>query len=196
MESGTVIKELRERAGLTQEELADRALTSQPTIAAYEADRSEPRIETLGRIAQACGFELNLQPEIRIRRGARPIAEVATSVAEDLEQGDDSTAWRRLVQFTDDFRDSGLAAQRELVSRPPAMTGERRFDAAIAGLVEFLSAESERPHPGWTEEGGRFAEPWWFVSGLPGYEAMALRDTPVGLARHGVFVNEGAFASV
>ena len=72
----------------------------------------------------------------------------------------------------------------------------RRFDAAIAALAEFLCTEAGLPYPAWTEDEKRFAEPWWFVSGLRGFEATALRDSPIAFARHGVFVNEEAFERV
>lgn len=196
METAVLIRDMRLQAGLSQEELADRARTSQPTIAAYEAGRSTPRIDTLDRLAQACGFDLSHEATPRVRRGALPIAQIASQVRSMVERSFSSDAWRLLIEFADDFRGSGLTSQRSMVREAPELTGDSRFDAALAGLVEFLCSEIERPHPAWTEERERFVEPWWFVSGLPGYEAMALRDSPVSFARHGVFINEGAFDSV
>ncbi len=58
MQTGALIRSARERAGLTQAELARRAGTSQPTIARYESGRSEPRASTLERILAACGQRL------------------------------------------------------------------------------------------------------------------------------------------
>lgn len=49
---------LRLRAGLTQTELAERAGTSQPTIAAYEGGAKSPTLRTLERLAGAAGTEL------------------------------------------------------------------------------------------------------------------------------------------
>ena len=51
------VRELRRKAGLTQTELARIAGTSQPTIAAYEAGRKSPTLQTLSRIARAVGLE-------------------------------------------------------------------------------------------------------------------------------------------
>ena len=51
------VKDLRERAGVTQAELARRAGTSQPTVAAYEAGRKSPTLRTLTRLAHSVGLE-------------------------------------------------------------------------------------------------------------------------------------------
>ena len=91
---------------------------------------------------------------------------------------------------------SSPAGMWSLVQDAPPLCGDTRFDAAMAAIVEQLCTEAHLAIPEWTDEAGRFVEPWWFVSGLPGFEAMALRDSPIAFARHGVFVNEGALDRV
>ncbi|HVB91951.1 MAG TPA: hypothetical protein VND70_07600 [Acidimicrobiales bacterium] len=108
----------------------------------------------------------------------------------------EKAAWRRLLDFVDDFRGSSVAGKRSLITEQAPLCGNSRFDAALAGIVEYLCTESHLAIPAWTTEPARFAEPWWFVSGQRGYEAMALRDSPAALSRHGVFVNDGAFVRV
>ncbi|HVA06282.1 MAG TPA: helix-turn-helix transcriptional regulator [Acidimicrobiales bacterium] len=196
MEIATLIRDARREAGLTQAELAHRSGTSQPTLATYEAGRALPRFDTLERLAKCSGHELVLSLRPQVRRGAVPIAHVATQIRSILDEDGVSGAWRRLLDFVDDFRGSSTAGQRSLVTEDPPCCGDDRLDAAIAGVVDLLCNEAHLVPPVWTEDPSRFSEPWWFVSGLPGFEAMALRDTPVALARHGVFVNEGAFDRV
>ena len=65
------LKTARKRAGLTQAELARRAGTSQPTVAAYEAGRRIPRADTLDRLLAACGERAELGAG-RTRRTAVP----------------------------------------------------------------------------------------------------------------------------
>jgi predicted nucleotidyltransferase/DNA-binding XRE family transcriptional regulator len=60
MDVGAVIKKARSRAGLTQAQLAEAAGTSQPTIAAYEANRKSPSLSTLDRIVRATGHLLQV----------------------------------------------------------------------------------------------------------------------------------------
>jgi len=47
------VKDLRTSVKMTQTELADRAGTSQPTIAAYEAGRKSPTLRTLTRLTHS-----------------------------------------------------------------------------------------------------------------------------------------------
>lgn len=58
MKGGSLIKEARLRAGLTQQELAERLSTSQSVIARWESNRRSPTFETVVRAIRACGLEL------------------------------------------------------------------------------------------------------------------------------------------
>jgi len=60
MDSADVLFNARSRAGMTQGELASRALTSQPVISAYEHGRREPSVTTLRRLIAATGADLHL----------------------------------------------------------------------------------------------------------------------------------------
>ena len=52
------IRRLRSQAGITQQKLALLAGTSQPTIAAYEAGKKSPTLETLAKLAKSLGLEV------------------------------------------------------------------------------------------------------------------------------------------
>jgi transcriptional regulator with XRE-family HTH domain len=58
--SGTLIREARLRAGLSQEELAERSGKDRAQIARWERDVVQPSFETLRELVRACGFELDL----------------------------------------------------------------------------------------------------------------------------------------
>jgi uncharacterized protein len=60
--SARLIKEARTAAGLTQAELARRARTSQPAVAAYESGDKVPTVGTLERLLRAAGVGLNAFP--------------------------------------------------------------------------------------------------------------------------------------
>lgn len=53
-----VFRQARQRAGLTQEELARRAGTSRPTVSAYESGRKSPSLATAERLLAAAGARL------------------------------------------------------------------------------------------------------------------------------------------
>ena len=52
------VMDVRNRAGLTQEELARRMGTTQPVVARLESGRSRPSMRTLERLAEATGSRL------------------------------------------------------------------------------------------------------------------------------------------
>jgi transcriptional regulator with XRE-family HTH domain len=56
MNAAAAIKRARRRAGLSLRELARRAGTSHATLAAYEAGRKVPSVDTFDRILRAAGF--------------------------------------------------------------------------------------------------------------------------------------------
>jgi transcriptional regulator with XRE-family HTH domain len=60
MRAGTILREARLRAGLTQRALARRAGMPQPAVSRIERDRVSPRIDTLDSLLRACGLALEL----------------------------------------------------------------------------------------------------------------------------------------
>ena len=65
MTSGELLREARRRHGLTQEQLAARARTSQAAISRIERDLVSPSVDTLAHLLDLLGEELTLE--------ARPI---------------------------------------------------------------------------------------------------------------------------
>ena len=66
-----VVRAARIRSRLSLRELAARAGTSHSTLAAYEAGRVSPSVDTVERIVRAAGFELQPQLARRIRGDER-----------------------------------------------------------------------------------------------------------------------------
>jgi transcriptional regulator with XRE-family HTH domain len=60
MKAGTIVREARRRAGLSQVALAERVGTTQSAIARLERAGSSPSFERLSAIVAACGFDLRL----------------------------------------------------------------------------------------------------------------------------------------
>lgn len=60
---GTLLRKTREQAGLTQEEVADRADLSRPRYREIEAGESAARATTLMNIARALGMEMMFIPQ-------------------------------------------------------------------------------------------------------------------------------------
>lgn len=55
-----LIREARRRRGLTQQELADRAGTTQSAVARWESGRTSPDLATVQRLVHLCGLQLEV----------------------------------------------------------------------------------------------------------------------------------------
>jgi transcriptional regulator with XRE-family HTH domain len=196
METATLVRGARHAAGITQLELAARAGTAQPAVAAYESGGKTPNLATLGRLLDACEHDIEVLARPRMRRGAASLAELAQTIEEDLAHGHDQDALRLLFGFADDFRGSSRPGRIALLRDAPPGTGDARFDAALAGVAEFFASEGAILAPAWVNEPGRFVEPWWFVASRPAFHAYVLAHTPAVFARHGVFIAREVFDRV
>ncbi len=65
IDAAGILREARDRAGLSQRELARRAGTSQSVVARIELGQTSPSVSTLDRLLAAAGFELHAGLEIR-----------------------------------------------------------------------------------------------------------------------------------
>ena len=64
--SGRMVREARRRANLTQRQLSTKAGIPQETIARIERGRVDPRVTTLDRLLEACGYGLESMPRLGI----------------------------------------------------------------------------------------------------------------------------------
>lgn len=193
MDTGQLIRTARLYAGLSQQELAQRARTAQPAVAAYESGARTPGLTTLERLLGACDHDLDLSARPRIRRGAATLADLADTIRGDMAEGREQDAIRLMFGFADDFRGSSRTGRIALIREEPPKTGDTRFDAALAGLAEFFAIEGGIPIPAWVNHPDRFTEPWWFVASRPAFHAYTLAHTPAVFARHGVFIAREVF---
>ncbi len=77
MNVSSVIQKTRQRAGLTQADLAQRVGTTQSAISRLENGRVRPSLETIERLAKACGATL----ELRLRTSEAPTAEFESNLS-------------------------------------------------------------------------------------------------------------------
>lgn len=131
------IAALRQRAAVSQGELAAAAGTSQPTIAAYEAGRKSPTLRTVARLAASVGFEAAVVFVPPMTREDRRSLELHRSIAAALV--DDPEAVRR-------------TARRNVARMAAANPGARRLlaewrrvlDGPLEELLELLVDPSQR----------------------------------------------------
>lgn len=75
------LRAARHRAGLSQRALAERAGTSQATLAAYERGRKVPSVEVFERLLTAAGERLTVEP----RPGRRTTEDLERSAGRLLD---------------------------------------------------------------------------------------------------------------
>lgn len=80
MKAARLLRTARRRAGLSQRDLVAVAGVPQPAIARIESGRVQPRVDTLDRLLEACGWDLEVAPRLGI--------------------GVDRTVMRRLLRLT------------------------------------------------------------------------------------------------
>lgn len=76
MEPGALLERARLSAGLSTQDLADRAGTSRPTVSAYEHGHKSPTLRTAQRLLEVAGYALDVTPLVgfaeRTTRRGRP----------------------------------------------------------------------------------------------------------------------------
>jgi len=90
MEGAQLVRQIREAAGLTQDELATRAGTSRSTISAYENGRKSPTVDTVQRLAGVAGVVVRVDAAVTFRsvpgRNGRPVVVAQVLPRLDLDR--------------------------------------------------------------------------------------------------------------
>jgi hypothetical protein len=124
------------------------------------------------------------------------IGETARQVRRCLAAGDDREALRWVAQFVAEFDRSSSRDRPGLVADEPPSTGDRRWDALLAGVVEQCCFDHRVALPAWTLHPDRFLDQWWFVTPYRSLHASAFVATPAALANRGVFIHGSSLESV
>lgn len=182
MTAATLLRAVRKAAGLSQSDLARRAMTSQPAISALERGAHDPSFETLDRILRHAGSRLVAVPTTRITA-----ADAAAEIAALLVRGDIASAFGVLVQYNDDLQLERGANRLALALTPPESTGIACWDAAIAGVTEYRLNHAAIPLPDWTR-GVRAPAPT-LVSGSRRPDPVDHDDVPPELLARNVLID-------
>ncbi len=173
---------------MSQREAGRRSAVSQPALADWESGRHDPVTENLVRVLGALGHRLVAVPTLR-----HSAAEAADAVWRHLRAGDERRAYRELIQLNDDLAAEHGAVRVVLAVSRPAPTGDARFDAFIAALVEHRLLEEGLPVPEWVHDPSRFLDETWVVD--PHAPPIEHAQTPTAFSRHGVVVHPDELAS-
>jgi transcriptional regulator with XRE-family HTH domain len=190
MDSGSALRTARAARGKTQRQLASDAGTHQPHIAAIESGAHDTTVSGLERHLQALLYRLTVLPTRR-----RPAWEAALDVADHLRAADEASAFREILQLSDDLAQSPADIRVALVVTPPPHTKDARFDALLAGVVDYWLQECSAPRPAWLDEPSRTIDVHWFVEPLEELHEAARQATPPPILSHGVVLAEAELRS-
>lgn len=186
--SSVLLRQARRGLALSQREASRRSSVAQPSLSDWESGRHDPVVENLVGVLASLGHSLVAIPTLR-----RSAADAADAVWRRLHDGDERRAYRELVQLNDDLTAEHGPVRVALSVSRPAPTGDARYDAFIAALVEARAHEENLPVPEWVEEPSRFLAEVWVVD--PFAPASEHANTPSAFRRHNVIVHPDELAS-
>jgi transcriptional regulator with XRE-family HTH domain len=186
--AATLLRSARRSAGQSQRALAARVGRSQPQIADVERGRHDVTVGVLSDWLAATGHRLVAVPTSRTSA-----AEAADAVRQALRAGQPDGALRQVLQLSDDLAASEPLVRSALCASAPATTGDARYDALIAGIVELRLPGNV---PDWAAEPSRCLGERWWVDDTSGVRELNLAETPPELLRHGVVLSAGELRSV
>ena len=191
------LRAAREQRGLSQAEVADRIGTTQSAVARLESARSDTRLSTVQRYAEAVGARV-----LVLSAGDPSLAQTARDVGVALVRQDADEALRHVVQFLNDLREVDPGRRHQAVREEPEPVGDRQWDALLGGIAEYVSQLFGFRVPGWAAAPSRFLQRFWFViedilgRPAPGLATLAFVATPPALANRGVFLDRASLVSV
>ena len=188
MNAATLLTQARHAGQLTQAALARAAGMPQPSIARTERARRDLHVSTLGRLVHAAGCQLAVLPSTRATA-----AGTADAVRHAIDRHDEDTAYRIVIQLADDLARETGAERVALCVTPPPPTGDVRFDAFIAGVVEHRLGQSRLPIPKWLANAARLSVDWHVDPSTANHETAAA--TPRALLKRGVIIADVELAS-
>lgn len=148
------VRKIREATGMTQQELAQAAGTSQPAIAAYEAERKSPTLRTLRRLASAAGVQVSVTIVPQLTREDRRSLALHAAIAEHLVARPDETISRAratLKRMCDVnprasalLREWNVVLQRPLNALLPVLSDESLWARELRHVTPFAGVLSAR----------------------------------------------------
>ena len=113
-------------------------------------------------------------------------ASTLAELAEGFAEADETTRWRLVAEFLEEYRWEPADTRHTLLVSEPPPTGDERWDVFLAALAEHLAARDDRAAPAWSES--RCLRRFWFPFNTRAARADALVHAPAAFRRRGVFV--------
>lgn len=127
MDTGSKIKELRLKKGLTQKQLGELCGMADSAIRRYENGRAKPKLETLHRIIHA----LNLSTD--------EVKEIYLLSCDDFGSfWDNNTQKQNEEELLDNFRKLNTSGQKEAIKRTAELTEIKKYIQSEPSTSDIL----------------------------------------------------------
>jgi transcriptional regulator with XRE-family HTH domain len=189
---GWTLRERRRGVGLTAAQVARVTGTSESNIAAYERGGKVAGPLTLERIVDA--IDAGSESTIYVN-GLVTMPQASAAIRSGLRRG-----WttRELLRIVRELRSNSKWIVRPIDQKVflarPSTTGDRRWDALLAGATEELAGQESIPAPDWTE--GLRLDHEWFVAEDPAFNGYLLAHSPEPFRSRNVMIDPDALESV
>jgi transcriptional regulator with XRE-family HTH domain len=189
---GWEIRERRRLSGLTALQVARAIGTRETNIAAYERGDKTPSPATLARLMPA--IDLGPSSAIFVNR-LLTVPAAAAAIRKGVRAG---WATRDLLRIVRESRANAKwvigTDELQVYLARPSTTGDRRWDALLAGSTENLALQMKTSVPKWTR--GHALPTLWFVGESRFFDAYVLAHSPASLKIRGVMVDPSDLESV
>lgn len=188
MSIGEQLAAARKARGLTAAELGALTGLHPSNIYSIEHGRRQARAETLETLAAGLGARFLLVDT----RGRASVAEIAARIRDHLHHDRPQDATAAFLQLANNLRGvSPLGCLALAQDSPTSIDAE--WDAAIAGVVEWLVRGRGLPSPEWTRDAAgdpswRWS-PWGTVAA--GSHLLTSDEVPEPLRRRGILIESG-----
>jgi transcriptional regulator with XRE-family HTH domain len=182
---GWTLRSHRRKAGLTAAQVARVTGTSESNIASYERGDKVAGSATLQRILDA--VEAGADSAIYVKELVTT-PQAAAAIRSGLRHG-----WLvgELLGVVREHRSNAKWASHPIDQRVffarPATTGDRRWDALLAGSIEEMAMRRHVPVPDWAK--GVRLENAWYVTDAPGHNDYLTAHSPAPFRNRGVMID-------
>jgi transcriptional regulator with XRE-family HTH domain len=187
--AAALLRQARAGTRRTQIELERLSGVRQTAISRAERGHQDLTVAALERLVHATGWRITVLPT----QGGS-VADAADACHQHLDAGSEDGAYRAVIQLADWLASEHGAERVALTVTPPAPTGDIRYDAFIAGVVEHRLNEESLPYPKWLPTSARLAEQW-FVDISSTDDPAVTASTPPALLARGVVIDAAELVS-